>query len=120
MNPQLAIAAALAFLLGITHSWIGERLIIQPVLATPDLPKLRGSRAGMRKILRFAWHLTSVFFVAMAAIMLHYSRATKDISVLHIIAVTYFISAIVTFAASRGRHYTWPIFLLIGSLTWFF
>jgi hypothetical protein len=56
----------------------------------------------------------------MAAIMLHYSRATKDISVLHIIAVTFFISAIVTFAASRGRHYAWPIFLLIGSLTWFF
>ena len=119
MNTQLTIAAALAALLGVTHSWMGERLIIQPVLASEDLPKLRGSRRGMQKIVRFAWHLTSLYFVAMAAILFHYSSNTRDTAVLQVIAVTYFISAVVTFAASRGRHYAWPIFLIIGSLTWF-
>lgn len=120
MNPPLAIAAALAFSLAIGHSWLGERLILQPVLAMENLPKLRGSRRGMQKIVRFAWHLTSVFFIAMAAILFYFSRATKDVPVIEIISATYFLSALITLVVSRGRHYAWVVFLAIGLLTWFF
>jgi hypothetical protein len=119
MNPQLAIAAVLAASLAVTHSWLGERWIIQPVLAIEDMPKLLGSRRGMKKILRFAWHLTSVFFMAMAAVLLHYSVVGKDRPVLFIIAVTYLLSAVMTLAVSRGRHYAWVIFLIVGVLTCF-
>jgi hypothetical protein len=118
MNLQLAIAGVLAVLLGVTHSWIGERLIVQPVLAAEDFPKLRGSRRGMAKIVRFAWHLTSVYFVAMGTLLLYYSRNPKDATVLTVVAVTYFISAVVTLGASRGRHYAWPIFTIIGVIAW--
>ena len=120
MSLPLAIAGILAALLGISHSWIGERLIVQPVLAVEDLPKLRGSRRGMAKIVRFAWHLTSVYFVAMGTILFHYSRNPKDAAVMALIAATYFVSAVVTFGASRGRHYAWPVFLIIGSVAWLY
>jgi ABC-type transport system involved in cytochrome c biogenesis permease component len=119
MNPQLAIAGVLAALLAVTHSWLGERWIIQPVLAIENMPPLFGSRRGMKKILRFAWHLTSVFVMGMAAVLLHYSQAAKDVAVLTILAGTYFISAIMTVVVSRGRHYAWIVFLTIGLLTWF-
>jgi hypothetical protein len=119
MNPQLATAAVLAASLAVTHSWLGEKWIIQPVLAREDIPTLFGSRRGMKKILRFAWHLTSVFFVGMAAMLLHYSVVGSDRPVLFIITVTYLLSAIMTLVVSRGRHYAWIVFLTIGLLTWF-
>ena len=118
MNVQLAIAALLSAILAVSHSWLGERLILQPILGVQDLPKLSGSRRGMQKIVRFAWHLTSLYFVAMAAILFYYSRGTVDATVVRVIAVTNFLSAILTAAVSRGRHYAWVVFLAIGILSW--
>jgi hypothetical protein len=118
VETKLAIAALLSGTLAITHSWLGERLILQPVLAMPDLPKLSGSRHGMQKIVRFAWHLTSIYFVAMGAILFYYSRGTIDTTVIRIIAITNFLSSIVTASVSRGRHYAWIVFLAIGILSW--
>jgi hypothetical protein len=119
MNPLLAIAALLALSTAIAHSWLGERWIIRPVLAIPDLPKLLGSRRGMKKVLRFAWHVTSLFWAGMAAILFHYSRAAKDETVLQIVTVIYILSAVITAAVSRGRHYAWVVFTAIAGLTWF-
>jgi hypothetical protein len=118
MNPQLAIAGVLAALLAVTHSWLGEKWIIQPVLTIENMPPLFGSRRGMKKILRFAWHLTSVFFIGMGALLWHYSRVAPDRMVLAAIAVTYLVSAIMTLVVSHGRHYAWIVFLTIGVLTW--
>jgi hypothetical protein len=119
MNPLLATAAFLAAGLAMMHSWLGEKWIIQPVLAMEDMPRLFGSRRGMKKILRFAWHLTSVFFLGMGAVLLHYSVVGPDKRVLFIITVTYLISAVMTLVVSRGRHYAWVVFLTIGLLAWF-
>ena len=119
MNPLLAIAAFLAAGLAVTHSWLGEKWIIQPVLAMENIPPLFGSRRGMKKILRFAWHLTSVFFLGMGAVLLHYSAVGPDKQVLLIITVTYLISAVMTLVVSRGRHYAWVVFLTVGLLAWF-
>ena len=118
MNPLLATAAFLAAFLATTHSWLGEKWIIQPVLAMENMPALFGSRRGMKKILRFAWHLTSVFFLGMGAVLLHYSVVGPDKRVLFIITVTYLISAVMTLVVSRGRHYAWVVFLTVGLLAW--
>jgi hypothetical protein len=118
MNVQLAIAALLSAMLAIGHSWLGERLILQPILGLDDLPKLSGSRRGMQKIVRFAWHITSVYFVAVAAILLYFSRTSAEPAVIKIISVTNIVCAVVTIAVSRGRHYAWVVFLAIGILSW--
>ena len=120
MDVKLSIAALLSATLAITHSWLGERLIVQPVLAMEDLPKLSGSRRGMRKIVRFAWHITSVYFLAVGVILFYFSRTTGDPAVLKIISVTNVLSAVITFSISRGRHYAWIVFLTVGLLTWFY
>jgi hypothetical protein len=118
MNLFLAIAALLSATLAFSHSWLGERMILQPVLSMEDLPKLRGSRRGMEKIVRFAWHLTSVYFLAIAAILFYLSRTAADPSIIKIIIVTNIVSAVITFSISRGRHYAWIVFLAIGILSW--
>jgi hypothetical protein len=118
MNLQLAIAALLSATLAVGHSWLGERLILQPILGLDDLPKLSGSRHGMRKIVRFAWHITSVYFVAVAAILFYFSRTAADPTVIKIVSITNIISAVITIVVSRGRHYAWVVFLAIGILSW--
>jgi hypothetical protein len=119
MNAQLSIAALLSATLAVSHSWLGERLILQPILGVQDLPKLSGSHRGMKKIVRFAWHITSVFFVAMAVILFYFSRVAGDQAVIRIISITYLLSAVITIVVSRGRHYAWVVFLAVGLLTWF-
>ena len=119
MNLQLTIAALLSATLAGGQSGVGERFIFQPILGVDDLPKMRGSRRGMQKIVRFAWHLTSVYFLMVGAILFYFSRATRDVTVIEIISVTSFLSALITLVVSRGRHYAWVVFLAIALLTWF-
>jgi hypothetical protein len=118
MDFKLAIAALLSGTLALGHSWLGERLILQPILGLEDLPKLSGSRRGMRKIVRFAWHITSLYFLAIATILFYFSRSTAEPTVIKIISVTNIVSAMTTLVVSRGRHYAWIVFLAIGILSW--
>ncbi len=62
MNVPLLVAALLAVLVGIAHSLLGERNILEPVLKLRDLPAIQGSRDYMEWTLRAAWHLTSGFY----------------------------------------------------------
>jgi hypothetical protein len=91
---------------------LGERYIIIRLLRRTDLPKLRGSDEFTRQILRFAWHLTSVAWLGLAAILVYFGlgRDEHSATVPQIIAVTFAVHAVVTFAASRGRHYAWIVF----------
>ena len=118
MNLQLAIAALLSATLAVTHSWLGERMILQPILGLQELPKLSGSRRGMQKIVRFAWHLTSLYFLAMAAILFYFSSNVREPAVIKIVSITNILSALITIAVSRGRHYAWIVFLAIGIFSW--
>jgi hypothetical protein len=118
MDLRLLIAGLLSATLAFSHSWLGERMILQPILGMQDLPTLRGSRRGMQKIVRFAWHLTSVYFFAVGAILFYFSRVAADATIIKIIVVTNCLSAIITFSVSRGRHYAWIVFLAIGILSW--
>jgi hypothetical protein len=120
MNVRLAIAALLSASLAVGHSWLGERLILRPILGLDDLPKLNGSQRGMRKIVRFAWHITSAYFIAVAAILFYFGRTTGDPTVIKIISMTNFICAVITIIVSRGRHYAWVVFLVVGLLTWLY
>ncbi|KRC30570.1 hypothetical protein [Acidovorax sp. Root217] len=64
---MLAVAAALIWLTGLAHSFLGERYILIRLLRREDsLPKVLGSTAFTAGTLRFAWHLTTVAWWALA------------------------------------------------------
>ena len=112
MNWFYLTGAMLGVIVAASHSYLGERHIVVRLLKREDLPKLRGSDKFTRQILRFAWHLTSLAWLGFAAI-LFYSAIGKQGNmqiIVQIIAVTFAIHAIVTFVATRGRHYAWVIF----------
>jgi len=114
MTQFFLIAAAAATLLtAFVHSYVGERRLIGPLVA---------SNAGVmsstlaKQVVRFAWHLTSLIWIGQALLLLRAASAPPSldrvlaggIGVLYLIAASY--SAIVT----RGRFIGWPLLMAVG------
>lgn len=113
----LNLAVGLAVALGIAHSVLGERYILQRLFRRPDLPTLFGSDLFTKRTLRFAWHLTSIAWwgIAAAFVALGFNSARGGVVIL---AGMFALSGIMALAASRGRHLAWVILLAIGLFAW--
>ncbi len=100
------IATACLVTLAILHSYLGERRLLGPLLASPDFPKLPLGAKFSKATLRFAWHLTSLAWLAFAYLLATGGCAPWPVAIL--LAV----SGIVTHVATRGRHAAWAVFML--------
>ena len=100
---QILVAGSFLFL-AIAHSALGEGAILRPLFATEWSTPM--PRWAHERILRFAWHLTSMAWIGISALVL-------DAPLLETIAVLAFCSALVVFVTLPG-HLAWPIFLLGG------
>ena len=120
MNIPLVSAALLAIAIGAVHSILGERYIIRPILRRADLPQLFGDDSFTRQTIRFAWHLTTVAWFGLAAILIVLSGPFISIrvgdGVVFAIALTFLVTTIVALAGSRGRHLSWVVFAAITAL----
>ena len=102
--PALIAALLLAFI-AVVHSVLGERVILKPLFAD-ERWSARLPRWVHERILRFAWHLTSVAWVGLAAIA---AGASPEITVVGVA----FVSA--GMIASRlPSHLAWPLFIAAG------
>ena len=112
--------AALQFLaLGIGHSYLGERFVLAPIFRNPDLPKLFGSGQYMRRILRLAWHVTSVAWFGLAGIVVLLAHPPVDPRAISVaIGITALVSFALVMIFTRGRHVAaWVAFLVIAAIT---
>jgi len=111
---MLLAAAALTILVGLAHSYLGEKYILIRLFRRP-LPKLFGDDTFTKHTLRFTWHITTVawFGFAVLLVCLHVGEAS-DANVLYIVGTTSAISAIVALVGSRGRHLSWVAFSVIS------
>src|SRR6516164_5605640 len=64
----LYTAAVLAVGVATTHSLLGERYLIGPILAEAALGASMLRSGLSRRVLRFAWHLTSLSWIAEGAL----------------------------------------------------
>ena len=103
MDPELIVVACLV-VLAIAHSVLGEARILGPLFTSSWSIPL--ARPAAERILRFAWHLTSIAWLALAAIV-------AGGGPLPIVALMSLWSAAVVFVMLRG-HLAWPLFLLAG------
>ena len=121
MTFALVAGATLAFVVGVFHSWLGERYILVRLFRRENLPHLFGSDWFTKRTLRFAWHLTSVAWWGFGGLFLAYLAlgpvAARD-AALKTIAATFLISAILSAGFTRGRHLSWPLFLGIALAAW--
>lgn len=120
MRTLLLAAAVLAVGIGIVHSWLGERYIIMRLLRRDNLPKLFGGDTFTKQTLRFAWHLTTVAWWGLGAVLLLLSGALPGITaasgILLVVSFTFLASAILSFVFTRGRHLSWIVFAAIAAL----
>jgi hypothetical protein len=115
----LLIAAVLLVVLGIAHSFLGERFILVRLFKRGKLPKLLGSDSFTQGTLRFAWHLTTVAWVGFAAILVSV-RTTGQVDTVHalyMVSVVSVLSAVLAAWFTRGRHLSWIVFLAVAGLS---
>ena len=120
MSVPLAVAAFLTFTLGLAHTVLGEKFIIAPVLRRTDLPRLYGSEIFTKRVIRFAWHLTTLLMWSFAAILVYQTKGPQEVTILEIISATFVIAGIADAIITRGKHFAWPAFIVIGLLVWFY
>jgi len=110
------IAAVLLVTIGLVHSILGERILISRLLRRENLPKLLGSDIFTKQLIRFAWHLTTLAWWAIAAILgvIALDANASHAKILNIVAITFCISGLVALVASRGKHLSWIVFFAIA------
>jgi hypothetical protein len=113
----LEIAAALIFALGAAHSYLGERYLLMRLFRRDSLPKLLGGTDFTKQTLRFAWHLTTVAWWALALLLLQAAQggltATSAVQVIGWAAI---VSGLFPLVFTRGRHLSWIVMFAIGAL----
>ena len=120
MNIPLVSAAVLAIAIGAVHSILGERYLIRPILRRTDLPRLFGDDSFSRQTLRYGWHLVTVAWLGLAAVMLVISGALPFVrvgdGVVFAIALTFLVNTILAVVVTRGRHLSWVVFAAMTAL----
>ena len=121
MRLSLLIAAGLTTLIAAAHSYLGERYILIRLFRRPDLPKLFGGVEFTKQTLRFAWHITSIAWLGLAALMalLASSPGAGERTHARLIAAIFGLSGVAALLGSKGRHLSWIVFFAIAALVWF-
>ena len=113
---MLIVAAALCVLIGVIHSYLGERFILIRLFRRP-LPPLFGDDWFTKQTLRFAWHITTVAWCGFAAILVSLNAGSADRhQLLVLIGATFGTTALLALLASRGKHLSWIVFGAIAAL----
>jgi hypothetical protein len=105
----LTAAALLVSVIAIAHSWLGERKLA--VLTAGSTPR----------VVRAAWHLTSLAWLGIAAMLGLLARepmTRMTAGILVAIGGLFLLSAALTLLWLRGRHLSWPLFLLAALAAW--
>lgn len=112
---MLTAAAIIMLITGIAHSYLGERYILMRLFRRDNIPKLKGSDEFTKNTLRFAWHITSVTWFGIAAVL--YFDTSHSALFLYSVATISLISAAIAAFFTKGKHLSWIAFLAISLLT---
>lgn len=124
MNLYFASAALLAFLVGLVHSVLGERLIFNRLRQDGVIPTHGGKLLGEGhvRILWASWHVLTVFGWGMAAILFWLACRPLDQEntsfVVHAIATAMLSGSVLVFVGTRARHPGWVGLLGVAVLAW--
>lgn len=117
MDVLLYLAAFLATALGVAHSVLGERYILVRLFRRNNLPKLLGGSEFTVRTLRFAWHVTTVAWFGLGALLLLAGRGDLTTSgMLRVIGVTFIASGFLPLIVTRGKHLSWLVLFCIGGI----
>ena len=101
MDPK-AVGGAVLILIAVAHSGLGEARILRPLVSLGGLPGVSAQVSG--RILRMAWHATSLAWVGLAMVLFGASHSAAML-------VAAGLPALFSVAVVR-THLAWPLFLL--------
>ena len=118
---MLLIGTILLLIIGIVHSYLGEKHLLIRLFRRDDLPKLFGNDWFTKRVLRFAWHLTTLAWWGFAAILYVLSTPSVNVQneILIIISAVFVLSGIVSLLFSRGKHLSWVIFFTVAATSYY-
>lgn len=105
----LWLSATLMAATAVTHSVLGEKRLIGPLLAR-DIDLLSGYRANL---VRFAWHFTSALMLVTAFVV---AWPDTPVALIHITGAAWLIAGLLDAALTRGKHVGWPPLSAAGIL----
>jgi hypothetical protein len=107
----LFVSAGITTLIAVLHSYLGEKKILPRLLANTG--SIFRDPALIRSILRWAWHLTSLAWIALALLLVAMTRVPADARTLPVAIIAGYLalSGLICFVTTRGRHIAWPFFL---------
>lgn len=126
MNTSLFISGILCFILGLTHSIMGELLIFRyKKKANKIVPTIVKAYLKQRhlRIIWVTWHLVSFFGWCIAAILIKIAcqQSAFDLEIVNFIiysiTITMFSSSFLVIFGTRGKHPGWVVLLIIGIIT---
>lgn len=123
MNIYFLLSGILCFLLGISHSFLGEYLIFNSKREKGTLiPSQGGENLKERhlRILWVTWHLASVFgwCIGVMLIKMSISREESIIPYFYIqsITIAMLLASFFVLIGTKGKHPGWVVLLIIGVL----
>lgn len=111
----LIIGAILAlFLVSAMHSWLGEKMLLGPLFTQRGHPILESQFA--RRLIRFAWHATSLMWVMMAVMLGALAFAPDALAsvLLYTMAAGFLLCGAIDAVVTRFRHVGWSVLFAIG------
>lgn len=117
MDWALYISAFIVLITGVAHSALGEKYILVRLFRRTDIPHLFGGPEFTVRTLRFAWHITTVAWWGLGALIILVARdQASPAAVLYVLSCTALASAVVAAVGSRLRHLSWLAFLAVAVL----
>ena len=118
---MLKLAAVFCVLLGIAHSYLGERFILIPLFKRDNLPKNLGSDHFTKGTLRFCWHIMTFAVWGFGILIFLVANNYQNLSqaILITCSIVFLVSAIMAFTLTKAKHLSW-IFLLAISMICFY
>lgn len=96
MNVWLIISSVLSLVLGVGHSvlgeWIGKRVLVKKIQSV-QLSEITEMDVLSKKIVRLAWHATSIMWCGAGAIFLYSSfvELNNYVIIIRILSVTFLL-----------------------------
>ena len=125
MNKYLAAAGALAFIVGLVHSILGETMIFRRLRTKGVIPKSGSNAIGERhvRIIWASWHIVTIFGWLIAAGLVWLAALPVPLqsqaTLLSAIASAMIVSSLLVLIATKARHPGWAGLLGVAALTWF-
>ncbi|TMC91015.1 MAG: hypothetical protein E6J11_20685 [Chloroflexi bacterium] len=124
MNRYFIAAAVLAFLVGLAHSVLGEKLIFRRLREGGLVPTNGGKvlDQGHVRILLASWHVLPVFGWGIASILLwlslHSSGSSLTAFIEGAVAISMLCGSFLVFIGTKARHPGWVGLLGVAVLVW--